>query len=272
MKKAACILAILAMAGTAGAAEHWRGAGFGGDGTTWSQAANWDSVVPWGTSWDVNRSGEQGTPANHVINVDAGGSTTSGRIYAQSGYKTAMTIKSGVTLNMQTLTIDNGAVSTLTIEPGAQWNINLVNAQMQNGSGTNIDIYGGLNTYDLLLLDGNVVIDVYGVGECYRIGKFSDDGGHAINVYNGGLFAVGAGGINWDGNTSRRIGMYVSGKVQLAGDRTGDYLSVVKNLEPGTWDVDYGVTRAGWTTIHLVPEPASLLLLAFGLPLLRRRR
>lgn len=255
MKKLAvpsALLVITSFAATAGAAEHWRGAGWGGDGTSWSDVLNWDDMLPWDTSWDVNRSGEQGTPANHVINVDISGTTTVGRVYFQSGYKTAMTINSGVTFDTQRLEIDNNAASSLTIEPGAQWNIDAITGQMVIGRGTRVDVFGGLSTLDLRINDGYVVINVHGVAECGQIGKFSDDPGHEINVHSGGLLAIGAGGINWDNNPNRRIGVHKSGTVQLAGDRTGDYLDVITNLDAGTWVVDYSVTRTDYTTITLV--------------------
>jgi len=271
MKKLACILAILAMVGTAQAAEHWRGAGWGGDGTTWSQTANWDAVVPWGTSWDVNRTGEQGTPSNHVINVDASGSTTTGHIYAQPGFSTQMTVLSGVTLTTQSLLLDNTA-GNVTVQPGAQLNVNAGDAYLDIGSWNTVTVSGGYLGDWLRLLDGHATMNVYGTAQVWGISKWSDDPENVINVYNGGTFALDAGGINWDGNPNRRIGMYVSGRVQRAGDWSTNYMTFVTNLEPGSWEVDYGVTRAGWTTIHLTPEPASLLLLCLGLPLLRRRR
>lgn len=271
MKKVICILTILAVATTVNAAEHWRGAGYTGDGTSWSDNGNWDEVVPWGTTWDVNRSSEQGTPSNHVINVDASGTTSSGTVYYQAGYVTNINVLSGVTLSTANLTLQNRA-GNLNVEPGAQLNVDVGDASLVIGSWNTVTLQGGYLGDYLRLEDGHATLDVYGNGEVWGISKWSDDADNVINVYNGGTFAVNWGGINWDGNDSRRIGVYVCGTVQLAGDWTTGYLDVVTNLEPGTWDVDYGITRGGWTTIHLVPEPASLLLLALGLPLLRRRR
>ena len=272
MKKVACVLMILGMAGVTNAGTSWTGAA--GD-NLWSHdgsGGNWDNDPKPGPAdnWDVNK---PGMPlGNWAIQADVTTTAGNGRLYYAAGKAYSLTVLNGVTLTTGTMTIDNNAGVTLTVQSGGQWNIAPSSGQMLNGSGTNIDIYGGLNTYDLRLLDGNVVMDVYGLGECYKIGKFSDDGGHAINVYNGGRFAIGAGGINWDGNTTRRIGMYVSGTVQRSGNWTSNYLTFVTNKEPGTWEVDYGVTRAGWTTIHLTPEPATAALVLLGLPLLARRR
>jgi len=261
MRKLAVILAFLAMAGTAGAAEHWTG--FAGN-NLWSDVGNWDDLVPSGEtpgsglSWDANRTGELGTPSNHVINVDVSGFSSSGTIYTQDGYTTNMTIQTGVTLDIYNLTLTNAPNSSsaihLTVQPGAVLNVDEYDATMIIGRYCKMTIEAGgyfLNDW-LHLEDGYAVMDVYGVAETWGITKFSDDPGHEINVRSGGRLKIGPDGINWDNNPNRRIGVYNLGTVQLAFDRTADYLDVVTNMEPGSWVVDYDVTLPGYTTIKLV--------------------
>jgi len=257
------------MVGTAGAAEHWRGAGWGGDGTSWHDVLNWDDSIPSATTWDVNKTGEQGTPGNHNIRITANGTCGSGTIYNQPGYTVNMTVENGVTMT-NSGALNYYAAGLFTVKTGAFYDMRNGQLAIEHSNLTTV-IEDNAHLYCSTLRHNNgTKVDVYGLLEAWSVGRISADPGYSLNVYDGGEFVVYSGVPVGPWSKDGVVTMFIGSTVTLNGDHSAplDYLAKVRAGEPGTWQVEYS---NGWTTIMLVPEPASLLLGLCGLAMFRRR-
>jgi hypothetical protein len=256
------VILVLGMAATAGAAQHWRGPGWGGDGTSWSDVLNWDDTIPWNTSWDVNVTGEQGTPSNHVINVDQSGTVTVGTIAAQAGYTVTMTVLSGITL---TTANPNGVnwngAGSLTIQSNATWDMRYGQLDLEISSATVTIEDGGLIYCGTLRHNNGAKMDVYGDLRAFTVSRIATDPGYRLAVYDGGLFRVDSGvpapGVGW--GRGGKVTQYVGSTVMLAGDHTGHYLELVQAGEAGAWDVLY---QGGYTYITYYYNPCNPIVFA----------
>ncbi|HRR83688.1 MAG TPA: hypothetical protein P5316_01645 [Phycisphaerae bacterium] len=244
------VVAVLGMAITVPAAEHWRGAGWGGDGTSWHDVLNWDDSIPSATTWDVNKTGEQGTPGNHNIRITANGTCGSGTIYDQPGYTVNMTLEENRTMT-NSGALNYYAAGLFTVKTGAFYDMR--NGQLGlESSGLTVAIEPNGRLFCSTLRHNNgAKVDVYGLLEAWTVSRIAADSGYRLAVYGGGEFlvhdSVPTGGWSKDG----KVTQYLCSTVTLAGDHTApaDYLTKVQAGEPGTWDVSYS---GGWTTIRLI--------------------
>jgi len=244
------MLAILGVVSTAGAAEHWRGAGWGGDGTSWNDLLNWDDAIPSNTSWDANGTGEQGTPSNHDIHITEDDTSGSGTIYNQAGYTVDLTVESGVTMT-NSGDLAYHAARTFTVMSGAFYDMRYGQLGLESGPLT-VTIGGHLFCSTLRHNNG-AMVDVYGLLEAWTVSRISAEGTYRLSVYNGGEFVVytevpDTGGWSDGGKVTQYLGSIVT----LAGDHTANYTDLVQMGEPGVWDVS---VDGGYTQILLRDGP-----------------
>lgn len=282
LKKLVCLIAVLGMASVVHATANWRDPSYaGGDGWNFNNNANWDEImVPGPNGWRINRPGY--STGNLDVHVTADINTWGGTIFANAPYVATLTIDANKTLQMRR---EGGSAElimekdqSLIVKPGASLimgpSFSLADQQINLGStgAAYLKIEsGGQAAAGYLRHDNGSTFDLYGTMRVWSVTRI--DG--VLNVYNNGLIWVESGipaaGVGWA--KGGKMHQYRGSTVQLQGDRTSYYLQLVTAGEPGgTWEVDYGVTRSGYTTIKYVPEPATALFLLAGLPLLRRRR
>ncbi len=266
LRKLLCLVAILGMTGMAYASIDWDG---GGDGINWSDGNNWEdpeNIPPDNDSWNINKAGYPLADWNTIVDRDF--TTGSGILTAQSGYSCSVTVVDGVTLNM-TGELVIGSGNKVTVESNASLvmgstTYDAADQQINLGSGgaarleIEADAIAGAG---FLRHDNGSIMDVYGTFRTYQVTRIANDSGYQLNVYDGGLFSSenfssppypsstrGMGWPKWG-----KIVQYAGSTVQLQGDRSQYYKRFVKAGDAGEWQVDYNVTRSGYTTIKLNP-------------------
>lgn len=281
MKKLMFMLVILGMAGAADASYKWTG--YAGD-HLWSSGNNWDNLTPPPSteSWVVNKAGFP--IGNHAIVVNQSTSTQTGAFYTQAGYKCSLTIQSGVTMNMSTFNGDAACLGNtvdVVVQSGANWNVSVGDAKLNINSNESVSTYGNILADYMYINNNNAQLHVYNYAETWELTRVASDPGCGVFVYAGANFKVtrpakpptyNGGYQGWDKKLGK-VFIMLDGMAQFRFDCSTDYLNYVAAGETGgTWEVDYGTTLAGYTTIKYLPEPASLMLLVLGsLALIRRR-
>ncbi len=283
LKKLVCLLAVLGMANAAMATIDWWGDGAGlvqgGNNWEFNDPNNWDDriVPPPNDDWRVF-----GKYAAYLGNVDMTVTssifTSSGTIVYVAGKTCNLTINGGAELSMGGPGLAHGIAynspGALTIKSGGILDQKYGQLGLEHENLVTTVESGGLLEVSTLRHNNGTKLHVYGTLWAWTIGRIAIDSGWLFNVYDGGLLTV-AGTVPttvWSTGDPGVVGMFIGSTVEMVGDHTGDWSNKVEAKEAGIWEVDFGISKAGYTTVKLVPEPATALFLLAGLPLLRRRR
>ena len=268
----AAVVLATCFAGSASAQINYNWSG-GGDGTTWSQAANWvGGVVPLADSTTLGIFLGTGFPTTSVLPITIGASDVvqaSDQLFGPEW---------GQTLNIY------GTVNT-------GFGFAPVGDLAQNKSVVNLYGYGSLTTGDSIFIgdmfwfNGGPNLDVNLYDNSQMSTKYLAVGGH-LNIFGGtvtastalltGTATAGVWGSPLSTDATRLINL-AGGQLVVAGDATAQMNDLISRGVlrgsgiVGNVNIDT-TSMPGWTVVT-VPEPSSILLLGLGgLALYMRRR